>query len=120
MQAASAVTFRPDGNVGNANLLGALIAMALPMTVACGFRRDRFFVAWWLGAAVMVGGLLVSTSRSGGFGAFAGCLALVVFALRDRRMVVASAIASGAVMAVALWLVFLRPLGVVEKRSGAA
>lgn len=114
MQAASAVTFRPDGNVGNANLLGALIAMALPMTVACGFRRDRFFVAWWLGAAVMVGGLLVSTSRSGGFGAFAGCLALVVFALRDRRMVVASAIASGAVMAVALWLIVFGPLGLLN------
>src|SRR2546428_9802339 len=59
----------------------------------------------------MVGGLLVSTSRSGGFVAFAGCLALVVFALRDRRMVVASAIASGAVMAVALGLIVFGPLG---------
>src|SRR3989442_3195621 len=62
----------------------------------------------------MVGGLLVSTSRSGGFGAFAGCLALVVFALRDRRMVVASAIASGAVMAVALWLIVFGPLGLLN------
>jgi len=114
IQAASAVTFRPDGNVGNANLLGALIAMALPLAVARGFRRDRFFFAWWLGAAVMVGGLAVSTSRSGGFGAFAGCLALLVFAFRDRRLVAASAVAAAVVMGVALWLIVFGPLGLLN------
>jgi O-antigen ligase len=114
IQAASAVTFRPDGNVGNANLLGALIAMALPLAVARGFRRDRFFFAWWLGAAVMVGGLVVSTSRSGGFGAFAGCLGLLVFAFRDRRLVAASAVAAAVVMGVALWLIVFGPLGLLN------
>src|SRR6267143_4221195 len=114
VQAASALTFRPDGNVGNANLLGALIAMGLPLAVARGFRRDRFFFAWWLGAAVMVGGLAVSTSRSGGFGAFAGCLALLVFAFRDRRLVAASAVAAVVVMAVALWLIVFGPLGLLN------
>src|SRR5712691_6472678 len=82
LQAAAAFDFRPDGNVGNANLLGALVAMAFPVCVARGFRGDRFLVAWWIGAAVMAGGLYVSTSRSGGLGALAGCLALVVFAFR--------------------------------------
>lgn len=114
MQAASAVTFRPDGNVGNANLLGALAAMALPLAVARGFRGDRFFLAWWLGVAVMAGGLVVSTSRSGGLGAFAGCLALVVLAARGRRLVIGSAVVSGAVMAAALWMIVYGPLGLLN------
>lgn len=54
-QAGSGVSFRPDGNVGNANLLGALIAMAFPLAVSFGLRFDRFFVAWWFGALAMVG-----------------------------------------------------------------
>src|SRR6202022_1582294 len=33
-QVALQVGFRPDGNLGNANLLGALIAMAAPLTIA--------------------------------------------------------------------------------------
>jgi len=111
MQAASAVSFRPDGNIGNANLLGALIAMAFPLAVACGFRRDRLAIAWWLGAAAMVGGLVVSTSRSGGFGALAGCLALLVFAFRDRIWVAVSAVGSAAVLSAVLWLIVFGPLG---------
>ncbi len=92
LQAAGGVTFRPDGNVGNANLLGALIATAFPLAVARGFRRDRFFIAWWIGVAVMAGGLVASTSRSGGLGAFAGCLALLVLAFRRRLWVGISAL----------------------------
>ena len=85
IQAASGVNFRPDGNIGNANLLGALIAMAFPLAVARGFRGGRFVVAWWVGVALMVGGIVTSTSRSGGLGAAVGCLVLVVFAMRSRR-----------------------------------
>jgi O-antigen ligase len=110
VQAASAVSFRPDGNVGNANLLGALIAMALPLAVARGFRNDRFLVAWWLGAAVMAGGLFVSTSRSGGLGALAGCLALAVFAFRRRLWAFVSAIVSGALLSAGLWAIAFGPL----------
>jgi O-antigen ligase len=114
LQAAGGVSFRPDGNVGNANLLGALIAMAFPLAVARGFRRDRFFIAWWIGVAVMAGGLVASTSRSGGLGAFAGCLALLVFAFRRRLWVGISAVGSGAVLSVALWLIVAGPLNLLN------
>ncbi|HYT12826.1 MAG TPA: O-antigen ligase family protein [Candidatus Nitrosopolaris sp.] len=110
-QAAGGVNFRPDGNLGNANLLGALIAMALPLAVARGLRGDQFLVAWWLGVAVMAGGLYVSTSRSGGLGALAGCLALVVFAFGRRRWVGVSIVGAGAVVAAALWAIVFGPLG---------
>jgi len=109
LQAAGGVTFRPDGNIGNANLLGALISMAFPLAVARGFRRDRFFLAWWIGVAVMAGGLVVSTSRSGGLGAFAGCLALLVFAFRRRLWVGVTAFLSAALLSVALWLIVAGP-----------
>jgi O-antigen ligase len=110
MQAASAVTFRPDGNLGNANLLGALIAMAFPLAVARGFRGDRFLVAWWLAAAVMAGGLFVSTSRSGALGALAGCLALLVFAFRRGLWAAVTAALSGALLSVVLWAIVSGPL----------
>src|SRR6266436_2323053 len=114
LQTAGGVTFRPDGNVGNANLLGALISMAFPLAVARGFRRDRFFVAWWLGAAVMAGGLVVSTSRSGGLGALAGCLALLAFAFRRTLWIGISAVASAALLAVGLWLIVAGPLNLLN------
>ena len=111
MQAAGGVTFRPDGNLGNANLLGALIAMALPLAVARGLRGDQFLIAWWLGAVVMAGGLYVSTSRSGMLGAIAGCLALVVFAFKRRVWVLLAVLGSGAIVSAALWAIVFGPLG---------
>ncbi len=113
-QASAGVSFRPDGNVGNANLLGALISMAFPLAVARGVRRDLFLFAWWAGVAVMAGGLIVSTSRSGGLGAFAGCLAVLVFAFRRRLWVGISAVGSGAVLSVALWLIVAGPLNLLN------
>ena len=79
------IDYRPDGNLGNANLLGALLAMAIPLAIARGLRGGRFVVAWWLGVAVMAGALVATTSRSGGVGALAGCIALVVLSLRGKR-----------------------------------
>src|SRR5258706_5407684 len=114
LQAAGGVSFRPDGNVGNANLLGALIAMAFPLAVARGFRRDRFFIAWWIGAAVMAGGLVASTSRSGGLGAFAGCLALLVFAFRRRLWIGVTALLSASLLSVALWFIVAGPLNLLN------
>ena len=111
MQAAAGVAFRPDGNVGNANLLGALIAMAFPLAVARGLGGGRFAVAWWMAVIVLAAGLVASTSRSGGLGALAGCLALVVFAFRRSRWVVVSLLASGALLATSLWAIVLGPLG---------
>ena len=109
VQAGSAVSFRPDGNIGNANLLGALIAMALPLAVARGFRADQFLVAWWLAVAVMAGGLFVSTSRSGALGAVAGCLALLVFAFRRSSWALVSAAGSGVLLSAALWAIAFGP-----------
>jgi O-antigen ligase len=109
LQFAQQVPYRPDGNLGNANLLGALIAMTLPLAIARGLRGDRFTVAWWLGVAVLGAGLYVTTSRSGGLGALAGCLALAVFALRKRAAAIA-AIASLAVIGAALVVIVASPL----------
>ena len=109
LQFAQQVPYRPDGNLGNANLLGALIAMALPLAITRGLRGDRFTVAWWMGAAIMGAGLYVTTSRSGGLGALAGCLALVVFSLRGRAAVI-GAIASLAVIGAALVVIVVSPL----------
>lgn len=103
---AARVSFRPDGNLGNANLLAALIAMGLPLAVARGTRGGRFVVAWWIGIAVMAGGLLVTTSRSGAIGALAGCLALAAMSVRGRFAVaalVASASAVGVAVVVVVW-----------------
>ena len=113
-QASAGVSFRPDGNVGNANLLGALISMAFPLAVARGVRRDLFLFAWWAGAAVMAGGLIVSTSRSGGLGAFAGCLAVLVFTFRRRLWVGVTFLFSAALLSVALWLIVAGPLNLLN------
>jgi O-antigen ligase len=113
-QAAGGANFRPDGNVGNANLLGALIAMAIPLAVARGLRGDLFTVAWWIGVAVMAGGLVASTSRSGGVGALAGCMALAVFAFRRRLWAGIAGAVSSSALAVALWLIVFGPLGALN------
>jgi O-antigen ligase len=109
LQFAQQVPYRPDGNLGNANLLGALIAMSLPLALARALRGDRFTVAWWLGAAVLASGLYVTTSRSGGLGALAGCLALVVFSLKGRAAVI-GAILALAVIGAALVVIVMSPL----------
>jgi O-antigen ligase len=114
---ANRAAFRPDGNLGNANLLGALIAMALPLAVAGGLRGGRWAAAWSVGAALMAGGLIVSTSRSGGLGALAGCLALAVFAFKSRRAVAAAA-ASIAVIGGALLAIVESPLRLLNNDPG--
>ncbi len=96
------VPFRPDGNLGNANLLGALIAMALPLSIAGSVRRSWAAPWWLLATAALIAGLVVSTSRGGALAALAGCLALGVFAARGRTAVI---IGSGATVVVALALV---------------
>jgi O-antigen ligase len=109
LQFAQQVAYRPDGNLGNANLLGALIAMSLPLAIARALRGDRFTVAWWLSAAVLAAGLYVTTSRSGGLGALAGCLALVVFSRRGRAAAIAALVAI-AVIGAALVVIVTSPL----------
>ena len=108
-QWAGNVPYRPDGNLGNANLLAALVAMAFPLAVSRGLRGGLFVVAWWIGVAVLAGGLVTTTSRSGGLGVLAGCLVLLVFALRGR-WAAAGGIASAAMLAAALVLIMVSPL----------
>jgi O-antigen ligase len=103
------VSYRPDGNLGNANVLAALVAMAFPLAVSRGLRGGLFVVAWWIGAAVLAGSLVTTSSRSGGLGVLAGCLVLLVFALQGR-LAVGAAITSAAVIAAALVLIMVSPL----------
>ena len=107
------VGFRPDGNLGNANILGALIAMALPLAIARGLHRGRFIVAWWLGVVVMAGGLIATTSRSGGLGVLAGGLVLLTFKL-PGRLAIGAAISSAAVLALAMVLLIVSPLRILN------
>ncbi len=117
IQWAGHVPFRPDGNLGNANLLGALIAMAFPLALFRGWRAGRFRFAWWLGVAVMAGGLLVTTSRSGGLGILAGCLALVVFSLKGRMAAIGATVAT-ALIGVGLVLIVVSPLRFLNDDPG--
>jgi len=106
--------FRPDGNLGNANLLAALVAMAMPVAVAHGLRRwDPWAIPWWAAVVVMGEGLFVSTSRSGALGALAGCLAVVVFMLRGRRAAVAAGLSAAAV-GVAVLAIVVSPLNALN------
>jgi O-antigen ligase len=114
---ADRAAFRPDGNLGNANLLGALIAMAMPLAVARGLRGGGAAAAWAVAAAIMAGGLIASTSRSGGLGALAGCLALAVFAFKSRRAAGAAA-ASIAVIGAAALAIVLSPLRLLNNDPG--
>ena len=106
---AAHVAFRPDGNLGNANLLAALVAMALPLAMARGLQGGRFVVAWWIGIAVMASGLWVTTSRSGAIGALAGCLALAVLTVHGR-FATAIRVGSAAVVTAALLVIVSGPL----------
>jgi hypothetical protein len=117
-QRVTGAPFRPDGNLGNANLLAALIAMALPLAIDRGVRGGTFVVAWWMGVAVIALGLVATTSRSGGLGALVACLALGVFALRGR-WALRAALASVAMTGVALGVILLSPLRLLNDDPAA-
>jgi len=108
-QAFANVPFRPDGNLGNANLLAALITMAVPLAIDRA-RRGGLFVGPWAAAVVaMAAGLVVTTSRSGALGVIAGCGALLVFAV-PRRFTVPLAAASAAAVGAGVLFILLSPL----------
>jgi O-antigen ligase len=90
-QAFTHAPFRPDGNLGNANLLAALCVMAIPLAIERALRAT-WFIGAWSAAVVLSGvGLLVTTSRSGAFGIVAACLVLAVFAIHGRLLIWAAA-----------------------------
>jgi hypothetical protein len=110
--------FRPDGNLGNANLLGALIAMAAPLCVSQLLRPHWTTVVLWGPCTILMAiGSIVSTSRSGWLAAFAGCCALVVFALRGRWAAIAAAV-SGVLVAVGLVVLLASPLRFLNADPG--
>jgi O-antigen ligase len=104
-QAATHALPRADGNLGNANLLGALLAMALPLAADRARAATPAARRGWLAlAALLAAGLVASTSRSGWLGAVLGLAVVAAFAVPRRRLwivlvagVAALALASGAV-----------------------
>ncbi len=108
-QWAGHASFRPDGNLGNANLLAALIAMAIPLAVDRGLRGGWFVFAWWAAVLALAFGLVVTTSRSGMLGVLAGVLTVGVLSLRPRRLAVVAGAGSGLLMAGALAYFLIGP-----------
>jgi O-antigen ligase len=104
-QAATHALARPDGNLGNANLLGALLAMALPLAADRARTATPAARRGWVALGALVAAALVaSTSRSGWLGAVLGLGVLAAFAVPRRRLwlvvaagVVALALAAGAI-----------------------
>lgn len=104
----SHVAFRPDGNLGNANLLAALLVMALPLAADRAWRSSRALeIAAWSASVVVIGaGLLVSTSRSGYAGAIAALAALLTLSVPRRASVPVGAISASIVTALLLAINF--------------
>jgi len=111
--------FRPDGNLGNANLLGALIAMAVPLCLSQMLRRGWAAIGAWVCAPILVWGLIVSTSRSGAIAALAGGLALLALSLRGRYALIAG-VAGAVLVAAAVVVVLVSPLRELNGDPGAA
>ena len=103
--------FRPDGNLGNANLLAGMVAMGVPLALDRALRAGWFSAAWAAAAVVMVvGGLVMTSSRSGGLGVLAGCLTFAAFAIRRRQVATVVGVAGAGVMAVAVAFLAFGPL----------
>lgn len=123
---------RPDGNLGQANLLGALLAMAVPLSLdralwtpalqpggAAGRRSRGRRPEWWLVVTGLCGlGLLVSSSRSGWLGALVGLCVLALFRVPPRRLRLALASAA-AIIAIALAVGLASPLRLLNQDTGS-
>jgi O-antigen ligase len=123
-QASTHALPRADGNLGQPDLLGAVLAVALPLSLerALSVRRRRGPVTWWpwLGlAAVLAGGLAASQSRSAWLGALVGTAALGVLRAPPawRRRVLPLAVAAPILAA---GLVLVTPLRDLNQDTGAA
>ncbi|MFZ0217974.1 MAG: O-antigen ligase family protein [Candidatus Dormiibacterota bacterium] len=109
---------RPDGNLGQPDLLGALLAMTLPLLASRLCRSWR----WTPLAVLLVVGLLLSTSRGAWLGALVG---LGVWAARlawdrSRRLAVAVAGTSVGIVTAGLAGFLLTPLRTLNQDTGAA
>ncbi len=119
-QAASHTLSRPDGNLGQPNLLGALLAMALPLALARALKTAGPARRGWLGlAGLCAGALVISTSRSGWLGAAAGLTTLAVLLAPPRRLQFVLP-AAAALLCVAAAVIVLSPLRGLNQDTGAA
>lgn len=119
-QAATHALPRPDGNLGNANLLGALLAMALPLAAGRALAAQPAARRAWLGLiALLAAALAASTSRSGWLGAVLGLGVLAVFLTPRRRLLPALA-AGAALVVLAAATIALTPLRDLNDDSGGA
>ena len=109
IQWAAHVPFRPDGDLGNANLLAALVVMAAPLAIDRARRGTLFQFAWGAALIPLAAGLWVTTSRSGDAGLVAGCLALLAMSVPRRFVAPVGAFAAG-VVALALFFLLKTPL----------
>jgi O-Antigen ligase/Tetratricopeptide repeat len=119
---------RPDGNLGQPNLLAGLLAMALPLALgrAIGERDEEMdggerAADWrWLVLAALLGaGLAASTSRSGWLAALAGATVLAV-RLAPPRLRLPAVIGGGLLVGVAALLVVSTPLRQLNQDTGSA
>lgn len=106
---------RPDGNLGQANLLGGLLAMALPLAVH-RYRRDW---RWGALAVPLVAGLIVSSSRSSWLAATAG-LAVLLALVVPRRLAWPVVAAGGLLVVAGAGLLLLSPLRNLNQDNGSA
>ena len=110
LQAFSHAPFRPDGNLGNANLLAALLAMAIPLAVDRAIRSSD----WWAAVAafaivVLAAGLVVTTSRSGQLGAFVG-LGMLATLLVPKNWTVPVGVVAASLSGLVLAAFYFSPL----------
>lgn len=102
IQWAGHVPFRPDGDLGNANLLAALVVMAAPLAIDRARRGTIFQLAWAAALIPLAAGLWVTTSRSGDLGVFIAALALLALSVPRRFLAPVGALAAF-VLALALF-----------------
>jgi O-antigen ligase len=115
-QAATGFPPRPDGNLGQSNLLGALLAMAIPITAVRSLHSPR----WALVLVALAAGLAVSSSRSGWLGAVAGCVLLLPLAARTKRTRRWLFGVAAAGVAAAILVLLLTPLASLHSDTGSA
>jgi O-antigen ligase len=106
---------RPDGNLGQAGLLGAVTAMAIPL---CTWRAlsDR---RWLFALAPLLAGATLTLSRSGWLGAVAGVAVLAVLRSEGSRRWVLLGLSS-AMVAAALGLLLFSPLRQLNQDTGSS
>jgi len=86
VQSVATAGARADANLGSPVLLGALLAMAVPVVVARGLRNWRWFGLMPLLSA----GLLASGTRSAWFGGLIGLLAVLLLTFRQHLVMTAA------------------------------